>query len=101
MLERTCQAITFAPLARKGLGTTTRVFVRSCFSLTRRLMSRHPPSLGLQFELWLAGTIVTETIVFSWPGIGRLTVHGISDFLAPDYPLLQAAFLVISFSYVL
>jgi len=33
----------------------------------------------------LAGAIVTETI-FSWPGIGRLTVQAIS---ARDYPLLQ------------
>src|SRR5713101_326841 len=45
----------------------------------------------------LAGTIVTETI-FSWPGIGRLTVQAIS---ARDYPLLQGCILVISLSYVL
>src|SRR5262249_51236018 len=30
--------------------------------------------IGLQFGTLLAGTIVTETI-FSWPGIGRLTVQ--------------------------
>jgi len=43
--------------------------------------------LGLQFGTLLAGTIVTETI-FSWPGIGRLTVQAIQ---ARDYPLLRAA----------
>ncbi len=53
--------------------------------------------LGLQFGTLLAGTIVTETI-FSWPGIGRLTVQAIS---ARDYPLLQGCILVIALSYVL
>ena len=33
--------------------------------------------LGLQFGALLAGAIVTETI-FSWPGIGRLTIQAIS-----------------------
>jgi peptide/nickel transport system permease protein len=53
--------------------------------------------LGLQFGTLLAGTIVTETI-FSWPGIGRLTVQAISS---RDYPLLQGCILVIALSYVL
>jgi ABC-type dipeptide/oligopeptide/nickel transport system permease component len=53
--------------------------------------------LGLQFGTLLAGTIVTET-VFSWPGIGRLTVQAISS---RDYPLLQGCILVIALSYVL
>ena len=53
--------------------------------------------LGLQFGTLLAGTIVTETI-FSWPGIGRLTVQAISS---RDYPLLQGCVLVISVSYVI
>jgi ABC-type dipeptide/oligopeptide/nickel transport system permease component len=53
--------------------------------------------LGLQFGTLLAGTIVTETI-FSWPGIGRLTVLAISS---RDYPLLQGCILVIALSYVL
>jgi len=52
--------------------------------------------LGLQFGTLLAGTIVTETI-FSWPGIGRLTVQAISS---RDYPLLQGCILVIVISYV-
>jgi len=53
--------------------------------------------LGLQFGTLLAGTIVTETI-FSWPGIGRLTVQAIG---ARDYPLLQGCILLIAVSYVL
>jgi peptide/nickel transport system permease protein len=52
--------------------------------------------LGLQFGTLLAGAIVTETI-FSWPGIGRLTVQAISS---RDYPLLQGCILVIAVSYV-
>ena len=52
--------------------------------------------LGLQFGTLLAGTIVTETI-FSWPGIGRLTVQAIA---ARDFPLLQGCILVIASSYV-
>ena len=53
--------------------------------------------LGLQFGTLLAGAIVTETI-FSWPGIGRLTVQAIS---ARDFPLLQGCILLIAFTYVL
>ena len=34
--------------------------------------------LGLQFGALLAGAIVTETI-FSWPGIGRLTIQAIGE----------------------
>ncbi len=52
--------------------------------------------LGLQFGTLLAGAIVTETI-FSWPGIGRLTVQAIQ---ARDYPLLQGCILLIAVSYV-
>ena len=53
--------------------------------------------LGLQFGTLLAGTIVTETI-FSWPGIGHLTVQAIN---ARDYPLLQGCILLIAVSYVI
>ncbi len=52
--------------------------------------------LGLQFGTLLAGTIVTESI-FSWPGIGRLTVQAIQS---RDYPLLQGCILLIALSYV-
>jgi ABC-type dipeptide/oligopeptide/nickel transport system permease component len=53
--------------------------------------------LGLQFGALLAGTIVTETI-FSWPGIGRLTIQAIGN---RDYYLVQGCILAIGLTYVL
>ncbi len=47
--------------------------------------------LGLQFGALLAGAIVTETI-FSWPGIGRLTIQAIAN---RDYYLVQGCILAI------
>ena len=44
----------------------------------------------------VAGAITAE-IVFSWPGLGTLTVQALD---ARDYPLLQAIFLLISVSVV-
>jgi ABC-type dipeptide/oligopeptide/nickel transport system permease component len=52
--------------------------------------------LGLQFGALLAGAIVTETI-FSWPGLGRLTIQAISS---RDYSLVQGCILAISATYV-
>jgi len=52
--------------------------------------------LGLQFGSLLAGAIVTETI-FSWPGIGRLTISAISN---RDYYLVQGCVLAIGLTYV-
>jgi peptide/nickel transport system permease protein len=52
--------------------------------------------LGLQSGALLSGAIITETI-FSWPGIGRLTIQAINT---RDYPLLQGCVLIISLSYV-
>jgi len=52
--------------------------------------------LGLQFGSLLSGAIVTET-VFSWPGIGRLTLSAISN---RDYALVQGCILAIGLTYV-
>ncbi|HEY6369174.1 MAG TPA: ABC transporter permease [Candidatus Sulfotelmatobacter sp.] len=52
--------------------------------------------LGLQFGALLAGAIVTEKI-FSWPGLGRLTVDAISS---RDYFLVQGCILAIGLTYV-
>jgi len=52
--------------------------------------------LGLQFGSLLAGAIVTETI-FSWPGLGRLTLSAISN---RDYALVQGCILAIGLTYV-
>lgn len=52
--------------------------------------------VGLQFGALLAGAIVTETI-FSWPGIGRLTISAISS---RDYFLVQGCILAIGLTYI-
>jgi peptide/nickel transport system permease protein len=52
--------------------------------------------VGLQFGALLAGAIVTETI-FSWPGIGRLTIQAIDN---RDYPVVQGCVLAIGLTYV-
>ncbi|HEY7167241.1 MAG TPA: nickel ABC transporter permease [Candidatus Binatia bacterium] len=53
--------------------------------------------VSLQFGSLLAGAVITETI-FSWPGIGRLTVQAIQ---MRDYPLVQGCVLVIAVAYVI
>ncbi len=53
--------------------------------------------LGLQLGTLLGGAVITET-VFSWPGIGQLTIDAIKS---RDYPVVQACVLLISLSYVI
>ncbi len=52
--------------------------------------------LGLEIGTMLGGAVITET-VFAWPGIGRLVVTAIYQ---RDYPLVQAAVMVIAFIFV-
>lgn len=52
--------------------------------------------VGLQFGALLAGSVIAET-VFTWPGLGRLTIQAIQ---ARDYPVVQGCILVIATSYV-
>ena len=52
--------------------------------------------VGLQLGTLLGGAVITE-IVFSWPGVGQLTIESIQR---RDYPTLQASVLVISVAYV-
>jgi peptide/nickel transport system permease protein len=52
--------------------------------------------LGLQLGVLLGGAVVTE-MVFSWPGLGELTISSIQR---RDYPVVQACVLLISTSYV-
>ena len=52
--------------------------------------------VGLQFGALLAGAIVTETI-FSWPGLGRLTLQAIGN---RDYYLVEGCILAIGLTYV-
>ncbi|MEE9233362.1 MAG: ABC transporter permease, partial [Nitrospirales bacterium] len=53
--------------------------------------------LGLQLGGLLSGAIITET-VFAWPGVGLLIIEAIQQ---RDYPIVQAAVLCISVTYIL
>ncbi len=53
--------------------------------------------LGLQLGVLLGGAVITE-VVFSWPGLGSLTIESIQR---RDYPVVQACVLLISLAYVL
>jgi peptide/nickel transport system permease protein len=53
--------------------------------------------LGIQLGQMLGGVVITETI-FSWPGIGKLTVDAI---FARDYPVVQGAILLMATLFVL
>lgn len=52
--------------------------------------------VGLQLGFLLGGAVITET-VFAWPGVGRVVVVAMG---ARDYPLVQAATLLVSFYFV-
>ncbi|MGH7846013.1 MAG: nickel ABC transporter permease [Candidatus Binatia bacterium] len=52
--------------------------------------------IGFQFGSLLAGAVITETI-FTWPGIGRLTVQAIQT---RDFPLIQGCVLFIAVCYM-
>lgn len=53
--------------------------------------------LGIQLGHMLGGAVITETI-FSWPGVGRLSVQAINT---RDIPLVQASVVVLALSFVL
>jgi len=53
--------------------------------------------IGLQLGTLLGGAVIVES-VFAWPGVGRLLVDAIGN---RDNPLVQAAILVITASFVL
>ncbi len=84
-------------------------YVRTAYAkglTTRQVVFRHAlrnallpvlTILGLQLGTLLGGAVITE-VIFSWPGIGQLTIEAIQR---RDYPVLQACVLVISFSYVI
>jgi ABC-type dipeptide/oligopeptide/nickel transport system permease component len=76
----------------KGLSEGTVVYKHAL----RNAMIPVLTVVGLQFGSLLAGAIVTETI-FSWPGIGRLTISAISN---RDYFLVQGCILAIGLTYI-
>jgi ABC-type dipeptide/oligopeptide/nickel transport system permease component len=53
--------------------------------------------IGLQFGYILGGAVVVET-VFTWPGVGLFTIQAITN---RDYPVVQAAVLILSSAVVL
>ncbi|MCA1646759.1 MAG: ABC transporter permease [Chloroflexi bacterium] len=72
---------------------------------SRKVMVRHAllnmlipviTVIGLQLGTLLGGAVIVES-VFAWPGVGRLLVDGIGN---RDYPLVQAAILVITTAFV-
>ena len=76
----------------KGLSETTVVYRHAL----RNAMIPVITVLGLQFGALLAGAIVTEKI-FSWPGIGRLTIDAIAH---RDYYVVQGCILAIGLTYI-
>jgi peptide/nickel transport system permease protein len=76
----------------KGLPESTVVYRHAL----RNAMIPVLTVVGLQFGALLAGAIVTETI-FSWPGIGRLSIQAISN---RDYYLVEGCILAIGLTYV-
>jgi peptide/nickel transport system permease protein len=76
----------------KGLPESTVVYRHALRNALNPVLT----VLGLQFGSLLSGAIVTETI-FSWPGLGRLTLSAISN---RDYALVQGCILAIGLTYV-
>lgn len=76
----------------KGLAERTVVYRHALLNALVPVLT----VVGLQFGALLAGAIVTETI-FSWPGIGRLTIQAIGN---RDYYLVQGCVLAIGLTYI-
>jgi ABC-type dipeptide/oligopeptide/nickel transport system permease component len=53
--------------------------------------------IGLQLGFLLGGAVLTET-VFSWPGIGSLTINAI---LAADFPVVQGSVILVATVFVI
>ncbi len=82
-------------LAARAQGLSERIVV---FKLAlKNALNTVITVIGLQFGQLLGGAVITET-VFAWPGIGRLAVESIK---ARDFPVVQAAILVVATSFVL
>ena len=50
--------------------------------------------LGLSLGRLIAGSVIIE-VVFAWPGVGRLIIDSI---VRSDYPMVQAAIIVLAAS---
>lgn len=72
----------------KGLPPRTVTFKHAF----RNAMLPVVTNIGLELPFLFTGAIVTETI-FSWPGVGRLTIQATNQF---DYPMLMGLLLIAS-----
>ncbi|WP_158880536.1 ABC transporter permease [Amycolatopsis anabasis] len=76
----------------KGLGTGGVVFAHGLRNASLPVIT----VIGLEVGSLLGGAILTEQ-VFSWPGVGRLTVEAIAN---RDFPLVQATVLFFAATFV-
>lgn len=77
----------------KGLSARTVTFKHAL----RNALLPVVTNIGLEIPFLFTGAIVTETI-FSWPGIGRLTITATNSF---DYPTLMGLLLVAALATVI
>jgi peptide/nickel transport system permease protein len=76
-------------------GLPNRVIIRK--HAFRNAMLPVVTILGLRLGTILAGAVVVE-LIFSWPGVGRLIITSIQS---GDYPVVQAAILLVATTVVL
>jgi peptide/nickel transport system permease protein len=77
----------------KGLSSTRAVLLHALPNALLPILTL----LGLQLGGLLGGAVITET-VFAWPGLGLLMIEAIQQ---RDYPVVQAAVLCISVTYIM
>lgn len=77
----------------KGLSSTRAVLYHALPNALLPILTL----LGLQLGGLLGGAVITET-VFAWPGLGLLMIEAIQQ---RDYPVVQAAVLCISVTYIM
>jgi peptide/nickel transport system permease protein len=77
----------------KGLSSTRAVLLHALPNALLPILTH----LGLQLGGLLGGAVITET-VFAWPGLGLLMIEAIQQ---RDYPVVQAAVLCISVTYIM
>ena len=81
-------------LTAKAKGLSTYRIIRD--HVLRNAMLPMVTLIALSFGFIVAGALQTET-VFSWPGLGLLTVNAVDQ---RDYPVLQGAFLLLAIAVV-
>jgi ABC-type dipeptide/oligopeptide/nickel transport system permease component len=77
----------------KGLSETQVVLKHAL----RNAMIPIQTFVGLQFGMFLGGSVITETI-FAYPGMGMLMINAIFQ---RDFPLIQGCILIFALSFIL